>query len=197
MINISKIIENTLNNIITGIVIFFLPVIYPTIIGMIYKVSIVEVMYSIPIYGYLILFLPFILWGTGKYIKKKMNEGISWVGVSTYHDYENIDKIKYNELLWIVQLKNSSLRHMQYYGDLDKYETFNEIINNIRIKSNPRCSKCGAELYFTQHDLWYTYDCVNPECSFKKRTWQSEDKMKDIAEKQYKYKLETEFYEKN
>ena len=75
-------------------------------------------------------------------------------------------------------------------------ETFYEISKNLRIKSVPRCLKCRAELYFTQHDLWYTYDCVNPECSFKKRTWQSEDKMKDIAEKQYKYKLETEFYEK-
>ena len=53
-----------------------------------------------------------------------------------------------------------------------------------------------AELYFTQHDLWYTYDCVNPECAFKKRTWQSKDKMKDIAKKLYKYKFETEFKEK-
>ena len=189
-----------LNSVITGIVTFLLPIIlsgiYSTIIGFSYKVSIFEVMHSIPIYIYLILFLPFILWGTRGYIKKKMNEGISWGGIYTYDDYENIDKIKYNDLLWIVQLKNSSLRHLQYYGDLDKYKTFNEIINNIRINSNPRCSKCGAELYFTQHDLWYTYDCVNTECSFKKRTWQSKDKMKDIVKKQYKYKFGTEFKEK-
>ena len=197
MINISKIIESILNSIIIGIMNFFLPIIYPTIIGIIYKVSIVEVIYSTPLYVYLILFIPFILWGTGKYIKKKMNEGISWVGVSTYHDYEDIGHITYNELLWTAQVKSSTLRHAQYYGDMREYETFNDIIKNIRIKSSPRCSKCGAELYFTRHDLWYTYDCVNPECSFIKRTWQSEEKMKDIAEKQYKFKLETEFYEKN
>lgn len=200
MINTSRIIENILNSIITGIIALSLPIILPsiysTLIGLSYKVSIVEVMHSIPIYIYLILLLPFILWSTGKYINKKMNEGISWVGVSTYHNYLDIDHIDYNDLLWTVQVKSSSFRHVQYYGNIKEYETFNEISKNIRIKSGPRCSKCGAELYFTQHNLWYTYDCVNPECSFKKRTWQSEDKMKDIAKKQYKYKLETEFFEK-
>ena len=196
MIKISKIIENVLNNIITGIICLLLPSIYSTIIGSINNVSMIEVMCNIPVHIYLILFIPFILWVTRKCIKKKMNEGISLLGVSTYHDYQDIGHITYNDLLLIVQLKNSSFRHVQYYGNIKEYETFYEISKNLRIKSGPRCPKCGAELYFTQHDLWYTYDCVNPECSFKKRTWQSEDKMKDIAEKQYKYKLETEFYEK-
>lgn len=148
MINTSRIIENTLNNIITGIVIFSIPVIYSAIIGFIYKVSIVEVMHSIPIYTYLTLFILFILWGTRKYIKKKMNEGISGAGVSTYQNYEDIDNINYNNLLWIVQVKNSSFRHAQYYGDTHENEAFNDVIKNIRIKSSPPLLKMRSRIIF-------------------------------------------------
>lgn len=70
-------------------------------------------------------------------------------------------------------------------------------MNNLLVNPVPRCSGCGAELYFTQHDLWYTYGCVDPNCTFVKRTWQSRDKMGDIAKKQYTFNLETEFYERN
>lgn len=198
MSNTSKIIENILNSIITGIISFLLPIVIPCIcsiiIGFSYKVSIIEVISNIPLYVYLILFLPFMLWVIRKYINKKMNEGILGIVVFTYEGYEDIGEIEYNDLIWVVQVKSRILRDAQFYGN--EYWTFNKLINNIQLNSSPRCSKCGAELYFTRHDLWYTYDCVNQGCSFIKRTWQSKDKMKDIAKKQYKYKVEMEFYEK-
>lgn len=53
MIKISKIIENVLNNIITGIICLLLPSIYSTIIGSINNVSMIEVMCNIPVHIYL------------------------------------------------------------------------------------------------------------------------------------------------
>ena len=201
MTNSSRIIENILNSTITGIIQFFLPAIvtfiYSTIIGWTYKISIVSVMCNIPPYVFIILFLPFCYWAIRKYIKRKMNEGIRLTGYSTYKNYEPVDMIEYNQLLWEILVKSRTLRNTQLYGDLDDIATFQELTNKLRVSSIPRCSRCGAELYFTRHDLWYTYDCVNPECGFVKRTWKSRDKMRDIAKKQYKFNLETEFYERN
>lgn len=198
MANNSKIIENIFNSIITGIVSFFLPLIisfiYSVVIGWNFKVSIFTVMCNIPIYIYLILLIPFCFWIIRKYAKRKMNEGVHLVGFSSIHNYENVDQIEYNNLIWIIQVNSHSLRHSQFYWNINEYKSFQEILTNINVKSTPRCPKCGAELYYSEHDLWHEYECVN--CSFKKRTWKSRDKMIDIAKKLYKYKLECEFNEK-
>lgn len=199
MANGSKIIENIFNSIITGIVSFFLPLIisfiYSVIIGWNFKISIVTVMCNIPIYIYLILLIPFCFWIIRKYIKRKMSEGVHLIGYSSIHNYEDIGQIEYNDLIWIIQANSNSLRRIQVYWNFDdEYRNFQELLNNINVKSAPRCPKCGAELYHTVHDMWYTYDCVN--CSFKKRTLKSRDKMMDIAKKQFKYKLECEFNDK-
>ncbi len=196
MVYSSRIIDNILNSVITGIISFFLPLIFSIIVGLNNKISIVTVISNIPPYVFTILFLPFCYWAIRKYIKGKMNEGITYI-VSNDKNYVDIGEIEYNDLLWIVQINNHTLRHIELYGNIDDYETFQKLINNLKIKSNPRCSKCGAELYSTRHDLWYTHSCVNQDCFFIKRTWQSTDKMKNIAKKQFKFKLETEFFEKN
>ena len=186
MVNSSRIIENIINSVITGIISFLLPLILPliysTIVGWNCKISIVTVMNNIPPYVFAILFLPFCYWTIQKYIKRKMNEGISWI-VLNDKNYEDIGEIEYNDLVWIVQINNHTLRHIESYGNIDDFKTFQKLINNLRIKSTPRCSKCGAELYSTRHDLWYTHSCVNPDCSFIKRTWQSTNKMRNIAKK--------------
>lgn len=196
----SKFTENLLNSIVTGIINFFLPLIIPAIyscvIGQNHGYSMIETMLKIPNFIYLLLCIPFCYWAIRKIIKGKINEGISWVIGLNNEKYEDIGVIEYNKLLWIIQIDTYTKRHTELNLSLNKNKTFQVLMDNIRIKSDPRCSKCGAELYFTQHDLWYTYDCINPKCSFKKRTWQSNDKMKNIAKKQYKYELETEFYEK-
>ena len=201
MVNSSRIIENIINSVITGIISFFLPLIlsliYSITIGWNYKISVITVMSNIPPYVFAILFLPFCYWVIRRYIKRKMNEGNSWVITLNDDNYDDIDRIEYNDLLWIVQINSHTLRQVKLYGNIDDYKTFQKLINNLRIKSNPRCSKCGAELYFTQHNLWYSHSCVNPDCSFIKRTWQSTDKMRNIAKKQFKFKLETEFFERN
>lgn len=199
--NSSKIMENILNSIITGIISFSLPIILPFIYSLImewmYDIPIWKGLFNISVHVYIVLFIPFGFWIIRKYIKTKMNEGVLWSGIIRNKKYEDIDQFEYNELLWTIQINSYSLNHAQVYGNIDDYGTFQEIINNLGIKHNPRCSKCGAELYYTRHDLWYTYDCVNPDCSFVKRTLQSRDKMKDISLKQYKYKLELEFKENN
>lgn len=123
-----------------------------------------------------------------------MSEGVHLIGLSSVRNCEDIDQLEYNNLIWIIQVNSHSLRHSQVYWNHNKYKHFQELLNKINVKSTPRCPQCGAELYYSPHDLWYAYECVN--CSFKKRTWKSRDKMMDIAKKLYKYKLECEFNEK-
>lgn len=200
MVNESKLIENIFDSVITGIISFFLPFllssVYKLIISLNYKISIINVRGNIPTYIYLILFIPFLYWLVRKYIKSKMNEGIKSIITYNSANFEYLDEIECNGLIWIVQLNRNSLRKIQNNIYLDDYEMYKEAIDNLNIGFYPRCPKCGAELYFTRHHLWYTYDCVNPECSFIKRTWQSKDKMRDIAKKLYKFKLKFEFLDK-
>ena len=122
---------------------------------------------TLPNYIYGILFTPVIFILIRKIIHSKMKEGIvDSIYVST--EYKPISKIKYNDMIWTVQKDLYSPKH-------------------IRIYDTPTCPKCGAELYFQKHDLWYSYDCANPNCSFIKRTWESKDKMRLKAKMLYKY----------
>lgn len=122
---------------------------------------------TIPNYIFGILFTPFIFLLMRKIIHSKMKEGITdsiYIGT----EYKTISKIMYNNMNWIVQ--------KDIYPP--KY---------IHIKYTPLCPKCGAELYYQEHDLWYSYDCVNPKCSFIKKTWESNDKMRSKAKMLYNY----------
>ena len=154
MVNSSRVIENILNSVITGIISFFFPLfmslIYSIIIGWNYKISVITVISTIPIYVFAILFIPFCYWWIRKYIKGKMNEGVLLSGFSTYKNYEGVDRIEYNNLLWTILVEQRTLRHVKFYGNIDDINTFQELTNNLLVGPTPRCSRCGAELYFTQ-----------------------------------------------
>lgn len=83
--------------------------------------------------------------------------------------------MEYNKMIWIIE-KNIQPHH------------------TIHINEIPLCPKCSTELYFLEHDLWYSYDCTNPSCSFIKRTWESNDKMRTKIKMIYKHEKQKKYF---
>lgn len=190
------ILSETIKECIPFLLPIILPAIYSTVVSWNYKIPIISVISSIPLYVYGILSLPFIYWIVKKYyIHKKMDEGNNkHVGVIPRSPVD-IDVWEYNDLIWTVQSNEHTLHKNQLPTISDEIRIKN-ILDSINLSHEPKCPKCGAGLYFQRHGLWYSYDCVNPKFSFIKRTWESNNKMRDIAKKQYTYSFESKFLEK-
>ena len=137
------------------------------IISLIIDETFMNQIINIPFYIYGLIFTPFIFWILRKIIRSKMNEGIV-DHISFGETYKTIAKIEYNKMIWIIE------------KDIQPP-------NRIHINETPLCPKCGTELYFLEHDLWYSYDCANPSCFFIKRTWESNDKMRTKIKMIYKH----------
>ena len=190
------ILSETVKAILAVLLPIILPTAYSTIISWNYNIPIISVMTSIPIYIYGFLCIPFIYLFVRKYyIHKKMNEGKHEHVGSIVRSPVDIDHWQYNDLIWIIRTNEYTLRKNEL-PTINKATRIKNILDSITISYEPKCPKCGAGLYFQEHDLYYSYDCVNPECSFIKRTWESKNKMRDIAKKQYKYSVESKFLEK-
>lgn len=192
----TKLHELILNETIKGTITLLIPIIFPsiysTLVSWNYNIPIISVMFSIPTYIYGILCAPFIYWFVRKYyIHKKMNEGITKnIGLIGTR-YVDVGEHKYNDLIWIIQVDEYTFRRSQL-PTVNKYQRIIKILDSLVVSSEPKCPYCGAGLHFHKHDLYYSYKCVNPECKFIKRTWESNSKMRDIAKKQFQHYVKME-----
>ena len=138
------ILSETIKECIPFLLPIILPAIYSTVVSWNYKIPIISVISSIPLYVYGILSLPFIYWIVKKYyIHKKMDEGNNkHVGVIPRSPVD-IDVWEYNDLIWTVQSNEHTLRKNQLPTISDEIRIKN-ILDSINLSHEPKCPKCGS-----------------------------------------------------
>lgn len=181
--NLLNSLGRVFEGVIIGILTFFIPIIYPFVLSFFNGVSFKQIIFVIPSYVYFILLLPFIFWIIVYCIRSKMKKGISSWGVFSvpYNGYKIIGGYYYKDLLWEVQVPNNLV--IPFYEE-SKY------LDEIHIKYPPRCPNCKTELDFSEHWLWYTWECIDESCGFIKRTWNSTDILESNVKKLVKREIE-------
>jgi len=177
---IKKILSKILESFIGLLIGPLIPVLYSTIISRVYNLSFIETIKNLPIWIWLIAIMLVIIWIIIKIIKSKMNEGISPYSIShvPIGGWEKIGEYLYMGLIWDIEIPNR-----EYSGFRPLKEKDIEI-------GSIRCPICKTKIDYNRHYLWYTWNCVDPTCNFKKRTWNSRAKMENATEKLAKREFE-------
>lgn len=174
--DIKLISKKAYENIISGIISVFSPIIIINLYKYITKIPL-KTIYNLPFYIYLLLFLPLSFWIIRIIIKAKMEEGVHHYIPNYIIKYKDCGYLVYKGIYWIIQIPE------EYY-----YESIPFVKNHLNVSKEPRCNKCGTKLEFTKHDLWYTWKCVN--CNFIERTFIAPDRLRSRVKKKYERLLE-------
>ncbi|WP_273476006.1 hypothetical protein [Methanobrevibacter woesei] len=171
-------IENSISLLFNAL----LPILVPLIYSCIKEISFHELLLSLPTYIYIILILPFIIQIIIKYIKSKMEEG-KVMHIYGDSNYKKIGYFPFKDMCW--EIRGPQMLNMSK----------EKFISNIDVYDIPRCMECGTKLELVEHNLWYSWKCVN--CSFTKRTWYSHDKLISHVQKLSERSLELYLKENN
>ena len=183
MVNKERIKNIILQELIGGIVSLFISIIpfsFSWYSSLNLNISYFEVLLQIPIYIYILCFVPLIVF---IYIRLKMREGKSNTITLLYVvSCKPVCSIIEFDMEWVVVIPK------------DENDTLIKIYNNFDISPKPKCPNCKVKLDYQDNLLWYTFDCFN--CSFKKRTWQNLDRLTNHVKELFKVKLEKIIKEK-